>query len=222
MKSLAAYPSPSARSRAGFIVHASRLLKRGKHKERIIYLLRQKGRPMNHRPFRDWLLSKEELSVDQAQQLREHIQSCELCNEIETAWSEVESALQKTPPVEPKPGFVNRWQSHLEAYQSRKQRRKGWISICSIIFIVISLIVVLVTQVWALIQAPGPYLVAWFGRMINLLTIFYTVQDMVSPITWNAPVYTFIGMFFLVGIASFMSVLWLATYRKLSLARRLI
>ncbi len=177
---------------------------------------------MDHRPFRDWLLSKEELSVDRAQQLQEHLQSCELCKDIEFAWSEVESALQKTPLVEPKPGFVTRWQSHLASYQSRKQRRKGWISIGSTIIIVTSLIAVFATQVWALIQAPGPYLAAWFGRMVSLLTIYYKLQDMASPITWNAPVYTFIGMFFLVGIASFMSVLWLATYRKLSLARRLI
>jgi hypothetical protein len=177
---------------------------------------------MNHQPFRDWLLSEEKLSSDQIHEVQEHLQSCESCKQTQIAWQDVESAFHNVPDVKPAPGFTARWQTHLAEYLDRKQKRRGWVMIGFTSLIIITLLGLLVTQVWSLIQAPGPYLVAWFDRLFGLVTIYFTLQDIFSSITGIIPLFAFVGMFFLVGIISFMSVLWLATYRKLSMARRLI
>jgi hypothetical protein len=176
---------------------------------------------MNHQHFRDWLLSEEKLSADQIQQMQEHLQSCESCSQTEVAWLEVESAFRKVSRVQPAPGFTNRWQTHLAEYKVHKQKRTGWVTIGFIVVIIISLLGLLITQLWSLLQAPGPYLAEWFTRIFNLVAIYLTLQDMFRSVSGTVPLYIG-GMFFLVGIVSFMSVLWLATYRKLSLARRIV
>ncbi|OGO10829.1 MAG: hypothetical protein A2Y53_00460 [Chloroflexi bacterium RBG_16_47_49] len=177
---------------------------------------------MNHQPFRDWLLSEEKLSADQIEVLQEHLQSCESCKQIEGAWSEVEAAFHEVPQKNPAPGFIIRWKANLADYQAREQKRRGWMTIGFTVLIVTVLFGLLTTQLWSLLQAPGSYLVAWFNRLLSLVSIFYTLQDLFRPLTGNAPVYTFLGMFFLVGMISFMSVLWVATYRKLSMERRFV
>jgi len=177
---------------------------------------------MNHQPFRDWLLSDEKLSADQDHELQEHISSCDSCKEIKSAWLEVDSTLHKSPQVEPAPGFTIRWQAYLAEYLERKQKRRGWMMIGLNSVIIIALLGLVASQLWSLIQTPGPFLVAWFTRILSLVTIYYTLQDLFSSFTGSIPLFTLVALFFLVGFTSFMSVLWLATYRKLSFARRIV
>ena len=178
---------------------------------------------MNHQPYRDWLLSEQDLSVEQSQALKDHLQTCESCSQIESAWVELETVIKKSVrQVEPASGFTDRWQVHLADYQYHQQKRNGWLTISFTTLIVTTLLVILTTQLWSLLQAPGPYLAEWLGRMVGVISIYYTIQNLISPYSWQIPVFTFIAMFFLVGIISFMSVLWLATYRKFSMVRRVI
>jgi hypothetical protein len=177
---------------------------------------------MNHQPYRDWLLSEQDLSVEQSQALQDHLRSCASCNQIESAWTELEAVIQKSPQVEPTSGFTERWQARLAEYQSHQQKLRGWLTISVTTLIVTSLLVLLIVQLWSLLQSPGVYLAEWLNRVIGVISIYYTIQNLVSPYSWQIPVFTFIGIFFLVGIISFMSVLWLATYRKFSMVRRVI
>jgi len=177
---------------------------------------------MNHQPFRDWLLSDDELLPDQQQILQEHLHSCESCREIETAWSQVESTIQRTPQVQPAPGFTSRWQSNLAAYQLRRQKIRGWVGIGVTSFFVTCLLVILISQLWILIQSPDAFIVMWLERFVTMISLYFTAQEILSPLNWNISVFSIIGVIFIVGITSFMSVLWLATYRKLSTARRII
>jgi hypothetical protein len=177
---------------------------------------------MNHQPFRDWLLTDEKLSADQVHELQVHINSCASCKQIGSAWQEVESTLHKAPQVQPEPGFINRWQAHLAEYIERKQKRRGWMMIGLTSIIIIALLGIVSNQLWSLLQTPGPFLVVWFTRILSLVTIYYTLQDLLSSFTGSISLITLTAVFFLVGFASFMSVLWLATYRKLSYARRIL
>lgn len=175
---------------------------------------------MNHQPFRDWILSEEHLSVEKTQALQDHLRSCESCSQIDSAWKELQEVIQKSPEIEPASGFTERWQAHLVEFQSHQKERRGWLTISATILIVTALLVLLITQLWSLLQAPGSYLAVWLNRLIGVVSIYYTLQNITSSYTGYIPVYTFIGMFFLVGMISFMSVLWLAAYRKFSMARR--
>jgi hypothetical protein len=177
---------------------------------------------MNHQPFRDWLLTDEKLSAEQITELKTHLASCESCQQTDVAWSEVESTFHKVPLVQPTPGFTNRWQIHLAEYLENKKKRRTWMMIGLNVVIIISLFGFLVTQLWSLIQSPGPYLVMMFTRLFSLVSIFYAFQDIFSSFSRSVPLYMGVGMFFLVGIVCFMSVLWMVTYQKLSISRRII
>jgi hypothetical protein len=177
---------------------------------------------MNHQPFREWLLSDEQLTTEQTQALQAHLSSCESCSQMESTWKEVELAIRKNPQVEPASGFTLRWQEYLVEYQSHQQSRKGWLTIGATAIIATCLLALLITQLWSLSQAPGPYMVVWLNRLVSVISVYYLLQNVVGSNSWSIPIYTFIGLFFLVGIISFMSVLWLSAYRKFSLARRVV
>ncbi len=175
---------------------------------------------MNHQPFRGWLLSEDDLSVEQAQALQDHLRACEACSQIESSWKELEAVINRSQQFEPAPGFVARWQVRLVEQQHHRQQRRGWYTISATGLIVMSLMILLAIQVWSLIQAPAPYLAGWFNRLIGVLSIFFSIRNFASTISLPGPIYTLAGMVLLVGIISFMSVLWLATYRRISMARR--
>ncbi len=89
---------------------------------------------MNHQPFEEWLLSDESLSPEEEQALQAHLETCEECPQLSTAWQEVRAEIQRMPEVSPAPGFSQRWQVRLEAERIRQQRRLTWLlmSICGI------------------------------------------------------------------------------------------
>lgn len=175
---------------------------------------------MNHQPFKGWLLSEDELSVEQANALRDHLRTCDACNRIESSWKELEAIIDRSAQLEPVSGFVERWQVRLVEHHVHQQKLRGWYTIGATALIVISLMVLLIMQIWSLVQAPGPYLAAWFDRFVGVLSIFLSIRSIASSISLPGPIYALAGMVLLVGLISFMSVLWLATYRKISLARR--
>ena len=177
---------------------------------------------MNHQPFRSWLLSEEELTTEQSQALQEHLYACDACSQLDVSWKELESVITRSPQLPSAPGFVERWQANLVEYQQLRQKQKGWLTIGTTSFIVVSLLVLVALQVWSLIQAPDAYLAVWFDRLLGVLSIFFSLRNLVSAYSLPGLVYTVAVMVFLVGMISFMSVLWLATYRKISMARRTV
>ncbi len=177
---------------------------------------------MNHQPFREWLVSDEHLSDEQSRALNDHLLSCDSCQRMESAWKELEVVIRKSSQIEPASGFTQRWQEHLAEYHLYRQKRSGWLTIGGTLLVAISLLGLFFTQLWSLIQAPDQYLAVWLNRLVGVVSIYYTLQNIASSFSWYISVYTFIGMFFLVGIISFMSVLWLATYRKFSMVRRVV
>ena len=66
----------------------------------------QKGIHMDHQPFRNWLLSEEQLSAEQNQSLQEHLASCESCSQFKSSWKELDLFIPKfSSQVAPECGF---------------------------------------------------------------------------------------------------------------------
>lgn len=177
---------------------------------------------MNHQPFRDWLLSEEDLSAEQSQSLQKHLAECDSCTQFKSSVMELDGLFRNTPQVGPKAGFSQRWKSRLIENQALQQRRRGWFTIGATAVIAVVLLAVSITQVWQLIQAPGPYVQVLLDRLISVVSLYFVLDNVVGSISWSTPFFTFIALFFMLGMVSFMSVLWLATYKKFSLARRVI
>ncbi len=176
---------------------------------------------MNHQPFRDWLVTDDHLTPEQDQLLHEHLSECASCQQVKAVWTDVEALIQKAPSSEPQPGFSERWHAHLAAYQARRHKQRAWTSIGVLVLFMLSLLGVGIYQIGLMLQAPGIYLLPWFSHLLNLASIYFLLQQALHSFTGLAPVYAFLGVFFLVGLFSFNSVLWLATYKRLTLARRL-
>jgi hypothetical protein len=174
---------------------------------------------MNHQPFREWLLSEETLSAEQDKSLHEHLATCEACSQIQASWMELEFIIKDAPQVEPLPGFTRRWQAHLEEYQARQQARWGWASIGLTALIACILVALLIFEVWTFIQDPGPFFIVWLDRVVSIFANYFIIQNLFRS-HWFNPEAVFLGVIFLVGMISFMSVLWLSTYRKLILVWR--
>ncbi len=177
---------------------------------------------MNHQPFKNWLLSEEDLSVEQAQSLQEHLASCESCSQVQASWNEMEFIIQHTPQVSPAAGFTQRWEQRLAQQQALEQDRKGWFSITATAIIAVVLSTFFIIQVWELIRSPNPFLMTWLNQLMSLVADYYILQNMLRVHSWWNIGYLLLGMFFLVGIISFMSVLWATAYQKFSLARRIV
>lgn len=175
---------------------------------------------MNHQPYREWLLSDQQLTKEQVKSLQDHLMSCEECCQIESSWMELEEMMHDIPSVGPASGFTGRWQAHLIDYHIQQQKRRSWITIAATTMVIIAMFAFLIQQVWSLFQSPELYLAVLFDRMVGIISIYYSILNITNTFSWPAPLITFLGMFFLFGVISFMSVLWLATYRKFSLIRR--
>ncbi len=176
---------------------------------------------MNHQPFRDWLLVDEPLTEAQSRSLQEHLAECDSCSQIAQSWQQAERAIKSAPEVAPEPGFTQRWQVHLAEYERHQQKRQGWVSIGITAILAVALIVILGIQVWPILKDPIPLVTTWLSQVIALISDFYILRTLFTTSTWLKPVNMLIGSFFLVGIVSFMSVLWFTVYQKFNLSRRI-
>jgi hypothetical protein len=176
---------------------------------------------MNHLPYKEWLLSEERLSNEQAQALKEHLRQCETCRQIEPAWTDVQVLFHKAPAAEPLFGFSGRWQSRLEKHKLRKQRRLAWIIMGGFSGIAAILLILFGSQLWEMVNAPGNIILLWVSRLTGILSIYWAIQNFFNGLAVYIPSIPWLFMIFGIGMVSFLSVLWLAAYRKLTLVRRL-
>lgn len=177
---------------------------------------------MNHLPYKEWLLSEASLSDEQHKALQEHLSSCETCRQIEPAWTDVQALFKKIPSAEPVPGFSLRWHTRLEEHRLRKQRKLAWFIVSIIAGIAAVLITLIGLQFFEIINSPGNLILLWISRLTGMLSIYWVIENFFNSLSVYIPSISWLLMIFGVGIISFMSVLWLATYRKLTHVRRLV
>jgi anti-sigma factor RsiW len=174
----------------------------------------------NHPPFNDWLLSGDTLTPEQNQSLREHLQTCQECNGIHAAWSEVQAQFHSAGEVAPAPGFTSRWQTRLTLQNQKRQKRNAWIMFFGASFMAAIILGLVASQALGLFRSP----VSILSGLVYLWTYGFVASERVVEFLGIAarvlPPLTLIGVIFFIGISSLMSVLWLVTYRQLTNARR--
>ncbi len=163
---------------------------------------------MDHRPFEDWLLDNQLLTIDQKRQLNTHLQVCTSC----TTLAEVNLALKSVKLAEPTAGFVNRFQVKIEARKSALRIRNIWG------FVILSLIVGgLFTWVsWPVLQdlvhSPVNLLATWVSSLVSFwaslqailragMVLFKVVPGFVPAYIWAVILFA-AGAWSLVWVAS--------------------
>jgi hypothetical protein len=177
---------------------------------------------MNHLPFKEWLLSEEALTQEQDQAFQEHLRGCAECRQAQAAWGEVNNLFQRTAQVKPAAGFTDRWQSRLAARQARRQRIQLGIALGGGIILALVLLILLGSQIAAVIQAPTQFLLTFLAQLAGLFVLALSLQDFLVVIFKGFPLIPLLGIVLSVGFISFLGVLWLAACQQLVIARRFV
>ncbi len=74
---------------------------------------------MLHQPFENWILDPHEMSSQERQELRAHLENCPHCRTLAGQWRAAEYQLLQRVQVGPAPGFLQRWQARLAASKAR-------------------------------------------------------------------------------------------------------
>jgi hypothetical protein len=118
---------------------------------------------MDHRPFEDWLLNNQTLSVPEKRQLDAHLQGCSSCS----ALAEVNLALKSVTMAAPAAGFTDRFQVRLAAQKNALRRRNFW----GFLVLTLSVLSVLTFISWPvitrLLQSPVDLLASWLGSLLS-------------------------------------------------------
>lgn len=175
----------------------------------------------NHQPFKDWLFSEEPLNPSEALQLQEHLHNCEACQAQRLAWNGVQHLLQNSGQAAPAAGFTNRWQSRLAAQRLKKQHKIAWGLFFAAAGSALVTLVLLGWQVVELFRAPQNLLLIFLLRLAGFVTLINSVGDYLSVVRALIPGLPVVGLVFFTGFISMISVLWLATFKRLSAVRRI-
>lgn len=166
---------------------------------------------MDHRPFEDWLLNNQTLSVDEERQLNSHLQVCSSC----CALAEVNLALKSVKMVAPAVGFADRFQLRLEV-QKKALRRRNFLGFT---LLALSVLVGLAWISWpllmSLVHSPLNLVTSWLSALLSLwaafqamghagLVLFKIVPDFIPAYIWTVVLFAACGW----------SLLWVFSFIK--------
>jgi hypothetical protein len=181
---------------------------------------------MSHQPFENWILTDSALSTQEQLALRAHIDSCENCTRLSTAWRSVERHLHQPVSMEPAPGFTGRWKLRLEAERKRRHRWQSLV-LLTVCLVGAAILGVGILTLW--LPAAGSldrWLLAWIYQWLSLTQFWDILHDLFITgylVFGNTHSVTpLLGLVLAVGLACNMVVLWVISVRLLSKNRRLI
>ena len=175
-----------------------------------------------HPPFDAWLLSDEPLTPQQSSDLQEHLRTCEYCRQLEAGWTRLERLMHGAEILAPASGFSARFQARLEAQRQLKHRRQSYMALLGISGLALLAFAVLAGVIFAIWQSPAQFIFGVLYRLTLALETLSSFGFYLGDVVDALPGFSLIGMFFFIGFATLLSVLWLAAFRQLTGARRLV
>jgi hypothetical protein len=164
---------------------------------------------MSHQPYETWLFDEAELSREQAQALRAHLQECQQCRELQTAWKILKVKIQVTPKVTPQPGFSQRWRASLAERRARQQVlqvKRLFIGLLVATLITLLLLVVVIF----LTASPVNLLVAVFESFTSLIIRGNQIQRILLPwLETVPPIIPIAGWVIFSSLLSLLTLVWI-------------
>lgn len=177
---------------------------------------------MNHQHIKEWLISDDPLTPDQSRTLEEHVKDCESCRRLQTAWSEVFHLINTTPDLEPRPGFLKRWESRLMQQRRRTQKRLTWVVFGTMAIITIVIMMLLGYQIFEIMRSPQQIYLIFLSRVAIFLSYLNVTKDYISLFSVYLPDIPVSVFIFTSGITTLLCVLWLAVIKQISTAWRIV
>lgn len=177
---------------------------------------------MNHQHIKEWLISDDPLTPEQSRIIEDHLSGCESCRHLQTAWSEVFNFIKTTPVMEPRPGFLKRWESRLIQQQRQTQKRLTWIVFGAMTIIAVIIMILLGYQIFEIIRSPQQIVLVFLSRVAIFISYLNITKDYVSLFSIYLPDIP-VPIFILIsGITTLLCVLWLAVFKQISTAWRIV
>lgn len=171
----------------------------------------------NHQPFEDWVLLDQNLSPQDTLALNEHLEACESCRSLSTAWQEVESRLRLEQQVAPPVGFTARWQERLAKDRRRVQRRQTFAVMLFSVGGAVALMILLGVALLPVLQSPRPILLALAYQLTTTVAGFTTTAGvfgkLASTLLGLIPPTLWVGIGTAFGA---LAVVWIVALRKLT------
>ena len=152
---------------------------------------------MSHQPFETWLLSDNSLDEDQEAALQTHLDACEHCQSLSTAWLHVQDTMTASVSHIPEPGFTQRWHKRLAVVRQQRQQRAMWLltlglfALAGIIFLALALTNLLSTDFfYALSQCIANF--SLFAARIN--QVWRVFDTITAAIPFLVPILVIFGI----------------------------
>ncbi len=178
---------------------------------------------MNHQPFENWLLSEEPLSQEQSRALREHLDGCEKCRQIEPAWNGVQALIHAVPEIAPAPGFTLRGQARLAEQRRTRQQKQTWAFLAGTSAIALGLLMVLGFSLLSLVEQPEQLMIYAVYRLATFMMDAMTAGEFLTATMRSlSGAIPFAVVVVVSGLASMLSVLWFVLVKQLIARRRVV
>jgi hypothetical protein len=153
----------------------------------------------HHLPLDLLFKPRQDLSLDEAQILAEHIRGCEICLKADGTLRNIDESLRTAEVISPAPGFATRWEKRLEAVRTQTHHRQITITIVGLGTALMLIGGLLIFRIWPVIQSPHLLFMTWVYRLFEL----YFYLGAISEFTRTVLNFTPNFLPFVVWISSF-------------------
>jgi hypothetical protein len=171
---------------------------------------------MDHRPFEDWLMDNQPLTIDQKRELNTHLKGCSSC----TALAEVNLALKSAKLVEPDQGFIDRFQIRLAEKKKTLRIRNTWGFILLSLSVAGLFLWLFLPILQELVQSPVNLAVTWISSLVSfwasLQAILRAGMVLIKVVPGFVPAYIWAVILFAAGAWSFVWVASLIKFTKVT------
>lgn len=176
---------------------------------------------MNHYKYEALIFAEGPLPPAERTALEAHLQECQECSRLLSAWQGVQAEMQAAPALDPQPGFTARWQARLDLERQQVSKKQVGAVLGFSLAGAGLLLVTLVVIFWPVLESPKAYLYAFVYQAINLLFAADMVQGFLVGLTrsLSGPV-SVITWIVLLGLACQLAVIWLVSLRIATKTRR--
>ncbi len=163
---------------------------------------------MNHRPFENWLLEDQPLTLEQNRELQSHLRICTSCSAI----AESNLALHTTRIVSPTPGFIGRFQLQLV----KRRRELRWRQVIGTLILVLGGLGLFYWLAGPVIQealsSPAEWITTAVGYFLFVLTSLQTLSMVGNILLRVVPAFVSPTVLFVLAlILSGVSFLWIVS-----------
>jgi hypothetical protein len=175
-----------------------------------------KGIHMRHQPFESWIIDDTNLTIEQAQSLQSHLQSCEDCRKLSSGWAVARAYLSQAPAVSPAPGFTRRFGASIAERRFHQQQMQVRRTLLYLIGGSFASLLALMAYLLFIVTPTGVFITA-FRSLTHTLVWWNNLQDIYLPLVQSLPIFVPVALWILFTTSlSIFSILWVVSIWRIS------